>query len=155
MNYKGYMFIPGNKSRGIGYKIYGLGSGNRVDQLLLVGQRIIDKPCLFALRGYDWFWKGAIYESADKAVEAASASDDETAYMHYDAEEFESYVRSFANNKTQFERAHQVCPHAWPAYGYFFEWWNAPVSGYMTCDYDRLVMWENLPKRVVRYMFRW
>jgi len=153
------MFIPGNKSRGINYKIYGLGSGNRVDQLLLVGQRIIDKPCLFALRGYDcdWVWKGAVYESAEKAVEAASASDDETAYMHYDAEEFESYVRSFANNAEEFIKAGQIGWHAWPACGYFFRWWNASVSGYMTCDYflNCLIMWEDLSKRVVRYMFRW
>lgn len=144
------MFIPGNKSRGIGYKIYGLGSSNSVDRLLLVGDRVVDKP-----NGYDWVWKGAVYDTAEKAVEAAINVNDETAYMHYDAEEFESYVRSFANNKTQFEKAGQVGWHVWPSYGYFFRWWNAPMQGYMTCDYNRLVMWENLSKRVVRYMFRW
>jgi hypothetical protein len=154
MNYKGYMFIPGNKSRGIGYKIYGLGSnlrwpdGNSVDRLLLVGQRVIDKPS-----GYDWRWEGEVFSTAEKAVEAAATTDDAGLYLHYDAEEFEAYVRSFANSKTQFEKAEVTCWH--PDYGYFFRWWNTPMQGYMTCDHNRLVMWENLSKRVVRYMFRW
>jgi len=155
MNYKGYMFIPGNKTRGIGYKIYGLGSnfrwpdGNSVDRLLLVGQSIIDKPS-----GYDWGWEGTIYDTAEKAVEAAiNVDDDASLYLHYDAEEFESYVRSFANNKTQFEKADQVCWHS--DYGYFFRWWNTPMQGYMTCDFNRLVMWDNPRSRTVRYMFRW